>query len=64
MKQDEQGDGKHSPGPLSDHSDAKDATYQPISKEEHGSDDDTFIILIHKWSENASSRDLSPLLGV
>jgi len=40
IKQDEQGDGKHSPGPLFDHSDAEDTTYQPVSKEENSLDDD------------------------
>ena len=44
MKQDEQGDGEHSPGPLSDHSDSEDTTYQPVSKEDDSVDDATFII--------------------
>ena len=44
MKQDEQGDDKHSPGLLSDHSDGEDTTYQPISEEEDSLDDDTFIL--------------------
>ena len=44
MKHDKQGDSEHSPGPLSDHSDADDTTYQPVSKEEISLDDNTFII--------------------
>ena len=44
MEQDEQGDGKHSPGPMSDHSDAEDSNYQPVSEEESSRDDDAFII--------------------
>ena len=51
------GDGKHSPGPLSDHSDVKDKTYKPISGEENSPDDDAHIIPekrleqehLHKW---------------
>ena len=44
MKQDEQGDGEHSPGPLSDHSDAEDTIYQPVSEEEISLGDDAFIV--------------------
>ena len=44
MKQDGQGNGKHSPGPLSNHSNAEDTTYQPVSEEEDSLDDDAFII--------------------
>ena len=45
MEQDEQGDGEHSPGPLSDHSDAEDSNYQPVSEEEISLDDDAFFVL-------------------
>ena len=44
MKRDEQEDGVHSPGPLSEHSHAEDITNQPVSEEEDSLDDDTFII--------------------
>ena len=44
MEQDKQGDGKHSLGPLSNHSDAKDTNYQPVPIEEISLDDDAFII--------------------
>ena len=44
MEQDELGDGEHSPGPLSDHSDAEDSTYKPVSGEENSPDDDALII--------------------
>lgn len=44
MEMDEQGDGKHSPGPLSNHSDAEDSNYQPVSKEESSRGDDAFIV--------------------
>ena len=44
MEQDEQGDGEHSAGPLSDHSDAEDSNYQPVSEEETSRDDDAFIV--------------------
>ena len=45
MEQDEPGDGEHSPGPLSDHSDAEDKTYKPVFGEENSPDDDAHIIL-------------------
>ena len=44
MEQDEPGDGKHSPGPLSDHNDAVDKTYKPVSGEENSPDDDAHIV--------------------
>ena len=44
MEQDEQGDDKHSPGPLSDHRDAEDKNYKPVSEEENSPDDDAHII--------------------
>ena len=40
MEQDEPGNGEHSPGPLSDHSDGGDKTHKPISGEENSLDDD------------------------
>ena len=44
MEQDEPGDGEHSLGPLSDHSNAEGRTHQPFSREEKSPDDDAFII--------------------
>ena len=44
MEQDEPGDGKHSTGSLSDHNDAEDKTYKPVSGEENSPDDDAHII--------------------
>ena len=44
MEQDEPGDDEHSPGPLSDHSDAENKTYEPISGEENSLDNDALII--------------------
>ena len=43
MEQDEPADDEHSPGPLSDHSDAEDKTYKPVSGEENSPDDDARI---------------------
>ena len=45
IEQDKQGDSKHSPGLLSDHSDAEDKTYKPVSGEENSPYDDAHIIL-------------------
>nr|XP_020168668.1 uncharacterized protein LOC109754153 [Aegilops tauschii subsp. strangulata] len=44
MEQDEPGDGEHSPGLPSDHSDGGDKTHKPVSGEENSPDDDAFII--------------------
>ena len=60
MEQDEQGDGEHSLGLLSDHSDAKDSNYQPTSEEENSLDDDAFIVPEKQLEQD---RDLSPPLG-
>ena len=44
LEQDEREDGDQSPGPLSDHSDAEDSNYQPVSEEEVSLGDDEFVV--------------------
>ena len=57
MEQDEPGDGEHSPGPLSDHSDVEDKTYKPVSGEENSPDNDALIIPErHSEQENLHRR--------
>ena len=57
MEQDEPGDGKHSPGLMSGHSDAKDKTYKPVSGEENSPDNNALTIPEkHLQQENLHKR--------
>ena len=57
MEQDELVDAEHSPEQVSDHSDAGDKTYKPVSREENSPDDDACIIPgKHLEQENLHKR--------
>ena len=60
MEQDEPGDGEHSPGLLSDHSDAENKTHKPVSRKENSPDDDAHIIPEGTWSKRTSTEGLLP----